>query len=261
MPCMTPSGAALACAASSLCRAPARQVRRVANLCRADWRRLPPAAESSAGDDSRRRARRRKRTGATPLRQRMRSPAATSGISPTRKRRPRFTRSPSGWRGGCAPASFAAGARGAAATGSMSAAPSIAISRRGNADRSRWRRRKYRPLRLVLLLDASGSMELYTAFFVRFLHAVVGAFREAEAFVFHTRLVAGVERAARSKRRARDRPAGADVAGDRRRHPDRRKPCRFQRWHVGPRHSFAHRGRHCFRRLRYRRGGATRGLR
>jgi uncharacterized protein with von Willebrand factor type A (vWA) domain len=51
-----------------------------------------------------------------------------------------------------------------------------------------WRRRKHRPLRLVLLLDASGSMELYTAFFVRFIHAVVDAFREAEAFIFHTRL-------------------------------------------------------------------------
>ena len=31
-------------------------------------------------------------------------------------------------------------------------------------------------------------MSLYTAFFVRFLHGVVDAFREAEAFVFHTRL-------------------------------------------------------------------------
>ncbi|HXZ45810.1 MAG TPA: VWA domain-containing protein [Pseudolabrys sp.] len=51
-----------------------------------------------------------------------------------------------------------------------------------------WRRRKIKPLRLVLLLDASGSMSLYTAFFVRFLHGIVDAFREAEAFVFHTRL-------------------------------------------------------------------------
>ena len=40
----------------------------------------------------------------------------------------------------------------------------------------------------MILLDASGSMSLYTAFFVRFLHGVVDAFREAEAFVFHTRL-------------------------------------------------------------------------
>lgn len=51
-----------------------------------------------------------------------------------------------------------------------------------------WRRRKIKPLRLVLLLDCSGSMSMYTAFFVRFLHGVVDAFREAEAFVFHTRL-------------------------------------------------------------------------
>ena len=51
-----------------------------------------------------------------------------------------------------------------------------------------WRRRKIKPLRLVVLLDASGSMSLYTAFFVRFLHGIVDAFREAEAFVFHTRL-------------------------------------------------------------------------
>jgi uncharacterized protein with von Willebrand factor type A (vWA) domain len=51
-----------------------------------------------------------------------------------------------------------------------------------------WRRRKERPLRLVFLLDASGSMSLYTAFFVRFLHGVVDGFRESEAFVFHTRL-------------------------------------------------------------------------
>ncbi len=51
-----------------------------------------------------------------------------------------------------------------------------------------WRQRKAKPLRLVVLLDGSGSMELYTAFFVRFLHGVVDAFRESEAFVFHTRL-------------------------------------------------------------------------
>lgn len=52
-----------------------------------------------------------------------------------------------------------------------------------------WRQRKPKPLRLVILLDASGSMSLYTAFFVRFMHGVVDAFREAETFVFHTRLV------------------------------------------------------------------------
>jgi uncharacterized protein len=51
-----------------------------------------------------------------------------------------------------------------------------------------FRRRKPKPLRLVILLDASGSMDLYTAFFVRFIHGVVDAFSEAEAFLFHTRL-------------------------------------------------------------------------
>ena len=62
------------------------------------------------------------------------------------------------------------------------------ISHGGTLVELTWRRRKIKPLRLVVLLDASGSMSLYTAFFVRFLHGVVDAFREAEAFVFHTRL-------------------------------------------------------------------------
>ncbi len=51
-----------------------------------------------------------------------------------------------------------------------------------------WRRRKSRPLRLVVLLDASGSMSLYTAFFLRFIHAVLDVFAQAEAYLFHTRL-------------------------------------------------------------------------
>jgi uncharacterized protein with von Willebrand factor type A (vWA) domain len=62
------------------------------------------------------------------------------------------------------------------------------VSHGGTPVELAWRRRKVKPLRLVVLLDASGSMSLYTAFFVRFLHGVVDAFREAEAFVFHTRL-------------------------------------------------------------------------
>jgi uncharacterized protein with von Willebrand factor type A (vWA) domain len=50
------------------------------------------------------------------------------------------------------------------------------------------RRRKHKPLRLVVLLDASGSMSMYTAVFLRFIHGVLDQFREAEAFLFHTRL-------------------------------------------------------------------------
>lgn len=50
------------------------------------------------------------------------------------------------------------------------------------------RRRKEKPLRLVMLLDASGSMSMYTGAFLRFIHGVLDEFREAEAFLFHTRL-------------------------------------------------------------------------
>ncbi|MBR0893557.1 VWA domain-containing protein [Bradyrhizobium tropiciagri] len=50
------------------------------------------------------------------------------------------------------------------------------------------RQRKPKPLRLVVLLDASGSMSMYTGVFLRFIHGVLDEFREAEAFLFHTRL-------------------------------------------------------------------------
>ena len=50
------------------------------------------------------------------------------------------------------------------------------------------RQRKEKPLRLVVLLDGSGSMSMYTGVFLRFIHGVLDEFREAEAFLFHTRL-------------------------------------------------------------------------
>jgi uncharacterized protein len=50
------------------------------------------------------------------------------------------------------------------------------------------RQRKEKPLRLVMLLDASGSMSMYTGVFLRFIHGVLDEFRQAEAFLFHTRL-------------------------------------------------------------------------
>ena len=51
------------------------------------------------------------------------------------------------------------------------------------------RKRRQRPVRLVIILDGSGSMSLYSSFFVRFIRGAVEKFREAEAFIFHTRLV------------------------------------------------------------------------
>ena len=52
-----------------------------------------------------------------------------------------------------------------------------------------YRQRRERPIRLVTMLDASGSMSLYSTFFMRFVRGIVENFAEAEAFVFHTRLV------------------------------------------------------------------------
>jgi uncharacterized protein len=51
------------------------------------------------------------------------------------------------------------------------------------------KRRRAKPLRLVILVDASGSMETYAASFLRFTRALLGEFRHAEGFAFHTRLV------------------------------------------------------------------------
>lgn len=51
------------------------------------------------------------------------------------------------------------------------------------------RRRPVRPVRLVLLLDVSGSMKQYARVFLQFAKGLVGKWMEAEAFVFHTRLL------------------------------------------------------------------------
>jgi uncharacterized protein len=48
--------------------------------------------------------------------------------------------------------------------------------------------RKQKPVRLVVLLDVSGSMNQYTSVFVRFVHGVLCHFRGAEAFLVHTSL-------------------------------------------------------------------------
>lgn len=51
------------------------------------------------------------------------------------------------------------------------------------------RRRPVRPVRLVLLLDVSGSMQVYSRFFLQFAKGLIGQWLEAEAFIFHTRLI------------------------------------------------------------------------
>ena len=59
----------------------------------------------------------------------------------------------------------------------------------GTPIRLAFRRRRTKPIKLVVILDVSGSMRLYSAFFLRFLRGVVDNFREADAFALHTRLV------------------------------------------------------------------------
>ncbi|MDH5354726.1 MAG: VWA domain-containing protein, partial [Gammaproteobacteria bacterium] len=49
-------------------------------------------------------------------------------------------------------------------------------------------RRKQAP-KLVLLLDVSRSMSVYSNLFLRFARGMLGAFKAADAFAFHTRLV------------------------------------------------------------------------
>lgn len=50
-------------------------------------------------------------------------------------------------------------------------------------------KRKQQVPRLILLLDVSRSMSLYSFLFLRFARGIVDAFKDADAFVYHTRLV------------------------------------------------------------------------
>ena len=148
---------------------------------------------------------------------------------------------------------------GGAATGSTCAAPSTATSAMA-ACRSAWcrRRRKEKPLRLVMLLDASGSMSMYTGVFLRFIHGVLDSFREAEAFLFHTRL-AHVSDAMKEKDAARalDRLSlMAQGAGGGTRIGE--SLATFNRWHARARDPFAHLRDDRLGRLRDRRRRAAR---
>ena len=52
-----------------------------------------------------------------------------------------------------------------------------------------YRRRCRRQPRLILIVDVSRSMSLYSTVFLRFARGIVNAFRDAAAFAYHTRLV------------------------------------------------------------------------
>ena len=68
-------------------------------------------------------------------------------------------------------------------------------------------RRKQTP-KLVLLLDVSRSMSVYSYLFLRFARGILGAFTAADAFAFHTRLVhIGETMREPSRRRLREKMA------------------------------------------------------
>jgi uncharacterized protein len=59
---------------------------------------------------------------------------------------------------------------------------------RGDLIDLRYRQRKRRKVRLVLLCDVSGSMDLYSRFLLQFLFALQNVFGRVETFTFSTRL-------------------------------------------------------------------------
>lgn len=52
-----------------------------------------------------------------------------------------------------------------------------------------YRKKKDQPIRLVVFLDVSGSMQHYSRFFLQFVKGLIGQWADADAYLFHTRLV------------------------------------------------------------------------
>jgi len=63
------------------------------------------------------------------------------------------------------------------------------ISRGGEPMELRRKHRPERPVKLVVLLDVSGSMQAYSRYFISFVCGLIGTWLRADAFLFHTRLV------------------------------------------------------------------------
>ena len=74
------------------------------------------------------------------------------------------------------------------------------------------RRRPDRPVRILVLLDVSGSMRFYSRYFLSFVRGLVGRWLQTDVFLFHTRLVQVTE-ALRDKDLARAMDRLALIAG------------------------------------------------
>jgi uncharacterized protein len=57
------------------------------------------------------------------------------------------------------------------------------LSRGGEPIELRRKHRPERPVKLVMLLDASGSMEVYSRYFINFVRGLIGQWLHADAFV------------------------------------------------------------------------------
>ena len=75
----------------------------------------------------------------------------------------------------------------------------LSIGRGGDPIELSYKRRKLQRARLVILLDISGSMSLYSMFLLRFVFTLAKQFREVDAFVFSTNLV-DITKALRAQR-------------------------------------------------------------
>ena len=86
------------------------------------------------------------------------------------------------------------------------------LSRGGEPLELLHRRRPDRPVRIVVLLDVSGSMRLYSRYFLSFVRGLIGRWLQTDVFLFHTGLV-HVTAALRDKDPARAMDRLALIAG------------------------------------------------
>ena len=120
----------------------------------------------------------------------MQSRARTFATSFLRKRSLRPNVSPSVWRASSAVASAAGAHRRGTARRSISGGIIRRnLSRGGEPLALRRKHRPDRPVKLVVLLDVSGSIRVYSRYFVNFVRGLIGQWLRADVFLFHTRLV------------------------------------------------------------------------